>query len=101
MQFSTVLHRSPIGKIRLHGFDNGADLARVDAPHAQEAEVAPRLGSVVSDHGRVAYLGGHIVRRHDIVGQGGRGDFRFGANDQRVGELFRGAHCRTGDSAMV
>jgi hypothetical protein len=35
-------------KFRTHGFDDGLDLARMDAPHAQEAELLARAAGIVA-----------------------------------------------------
>ena len=63
MQFAVVLDRAPIlvlggdqdvgrglyfGKIGAHGFDDGQDLVRMNAPHAQVAEFAAGAQRIVT-----------------------------------------------------
>src|SRR5574343_288806 len=116
VQLAVVLDRTPIlvlggdqdlgsgldlGKIGAHGFDDGQDLVRVNAPHAQVAEFGPGAQRIVTDVFDVLQFGGHVVRRHDAIGQGGGSDFALGAGDQRVFELARALHRAAGNGAMV
>ena len=41
------------GEIGAHCLDDGLDLARVDAPHAQEAELLPGAAGIVADDGGI------------------------------------------------
>ena len=89
------------GEIGAHGFDDGHDLVRVDAPHAQVAELAAGAAGVVADDFDVLQFGRHVVRRDDAVGQRGSGDLALGAGDQRVLELAGALHRAAGNGAVV
>ena len=116
MQFAVVLDRPPVlvlggdqdfgssldlGKIGAHRFDDGDDLVRVDAPHAQVAELVPRAAGIVPDVFDILQFGGHVVRRDATGGQRGGADLAFGAGDQRVLELAGAVHGAARNGAVV
>ena len=79
---------------RRKGLQDGADLRRMDAPHAGVSQLTRCPGSSVLHGGGIRKLGDHAVRRHLAVGMTGRSDLQLGTHHQRVRKLpFRVMPC--------
>ncbi|MCY1226609.1 hypothetical protein D9M72_388510 [compost metagenome] len=88
-------------RARPEGGDDRRDLARMDAPLAQVAELGARAQRVVARPLRCLHIGADVVRRHLAMAMAGSGDFQHGASDQRMLELLWRAHGIAGNCAMV
>ena len=88
-------------EIGAHGFEDGADLAGVDAPHAQKTEILAGAPCVIAYGVDVIEFGGYVVSGNGAVGQGGGNDFSLGAYQHGVGELQRAAHGGTAQRAVM
>jgi hypothetical protein len=73
----------------------------MDAPHAQEAELAAGAARVLAHNVGIVELRGHVVDRNDAIAQRSGGDFAFGASNQRMRKLSRRTHRAAGNCAVM
>ena len=116
MQLTMILNRAPIrllgmeqdpgcvldlGHVWFHGVDDGIDLRRIDAPHAQEAEFLACARGVAKYAVGIAQVERHVMRRHNAVCQCCRDDLGLRAHQQVVPKLPGAAHGRRRNGAMM
>src|SRR5437899_9902050 len=87
--FCSDLNLPLIGR---ESFEDRADLAGMNAPHAREAELVGRLLRCAAHRFDIVEFGDNAMRRHLAVRMGGGSDFELCAHHERMSELSRSPH---------